>query len=142
MKRLISELGIEEKVLFTGPLYGIDKIEAYIDADVYILPSVYETFPVSVIEACACGTPVIVTDRCGIANIIDGQVGLAVPYDEDALGKAILDILSDTNKKREYGINGKLLAREKLNWSKIVEQIEAVYINCLISNSPGFRKQI
>ena len=35
------------------------------DADVYILPSSYETFGVTVLEACACGTPVIVTDRCG-----------------------------------------------------------------------------
>ena len=90
LKGLIRELGIEEKVLFTGPLYERDKFEAYVDADVYVLPSVYETFPISIIEACACGTPVIVTDRCGIANIIDGQVGLVVPYNADALGEAIV----------------------------------------------------
>ena len=134
MKRLISELRIEENVLFTGPLYGRDKLEAYVDADVYVLPSVYETFPISVIEACACGTPVIVTDRCGMANIIDGQVGLVVPYDEDALGIGILDILSDVKKRQEYVKKGKLLVRDKLNWVKIVEQIEAVYRNCLITN--------
>jgi glycosyltransferase involved in cell wall biosynthesis len=137
LKKLIKELGVEEKVLFTGPLYGRDKLEAYVDADVYVLPSVYEAFSNSVVEACGCGTPIIVTDRCGIANIIDGQVGLVVPYDEDALGKAILNILSDINKKREYDVNGKLLVREKLNWGKIAEQIETMYINYLSSKSPS-----
>jgi glycosyltransferase involved in cell wall biosynthesis len=132
LKNMINEIGIEEKVVFTGPLYGKDKLEAYVDADVYVLPSVYEVFSISVIEACACGTPVIVTDRCGIANVIDGQVGLAVPYDEDALGKAILNILSTVNKNQDFGMKGKLLVRDKLNWAVIVKQIETVYNDCLI----------
>jgi len=140
LKKMIEELEIKENVLFTGPLYGTDKLEAYIDADVYALPSVSEAFPISVIESCGCGTPVIVTDRCGIANIIDGQVGLVVPYDEDALGKAILNILSDVNKRQEYSIKGKLMVHEKLNWTNIAQQLETVYIDCLSSNSICFRK--
>jgi glycosyltransferase involved in cell wall biosynthesis len=140
LKGLIRELGIEEKVLFTGPLYERDKFEAYVDADVYVLPSVYETFPISIIEACACGTPVIVTDRCGIANIIDGQVGLVVPYNADALGEAILNILSDDNKKQEYGARGKLLVQDKLNWTNISEKLETVYINTLKQSPPSSKK--
>ncbi|GAI33437.1 unnamed protein product, partial [marine sediment metagenome] len=71
LKKLVKELMIEEKVLFTGPLFGKEKLEAYVDADVYVLPSSYEIFGLTVLEACACGTPVVVTEACGLANWVD-----------------------------------------------------------------------
>lgn len=127
LKKLVTDLKISDKVLFTGPLYGQEKLEAYVDAGVYVLPSYYEIFSLTVLEALACGTPVIVTDRCGIADIIDGQVGLVVPYDKDQLSNAILRILSDDIMRREFRKRGKLLVREKFNWEKITEQIEGIY---------------
>ncbi len=137
LERVIKQLEIEERVLFTGPLYGRDKLEAYIDADVYVLPSVYETFPMTVLEACACGTPVVVTDRCGIADIIDGQVGLVVPYDRNQLSDAILRMLNDDKIRQQFGEKGKALVREKFDWSKIVEQLEDVYQDVLTKGSTG-----
>lgn len=131
LKKLIQELNIEEKVLFTGLLHGRDKLAAYIDADVYVLPSAYEIFGRTLLEACACGTPIIVTDRCGIADVIDGQAGLAVPYDKDALGKALRDILNDDQMRRQFGERGKLLVREKFNWEKISQQVEDIYESCV-----------
>lgn len=130
LKRLINELKIEEKVLFTGLLYGRDKLEAYIDADVYVLPSSYEIFGRTLIEAGACGTPIIVTDRCGIADVINNRAGLVVSYDKDALSKAILDILGNDKKRQEFGEQGKLLVREKFNWEEIAVQIEDIYKRC------------
>jgi len=127
MQKLTSELYIEDKVLFTGPLYGKDKLEAYVDADVYVLPSNYEAFSLSVIEAMACGTPVIVTDRCGIADIIVDKAGLVVPYDEKLLGSAISRMLSDENMRRECSIYSRSIVRKHFTWSKVVEQIDAVY---------------
>ena len=127
LKKLLKELGVEEKVIFTGPLYERDKLEAYTDADVYVLPSRYETFPITVLEVCACGTPVIVTDRCGIADVIDGQAGLVVKHDKDQLRDTILHLLSDDALRRELGEKGKILVREKFNWEKITEQVESVY---------------
>lgn len=131
LKKLIEGLEIEEKVLFTGPLFGRDKLEAYVDADVYVLPSVYEIFGVTVMEACACGTPVVVTDRCGIADIINGQAGLVVPYDQDQLSNAILRILSDAKIRRGFGEKGRLLVRERFNYSEIAEQVESIYLDVL-----------
>jgi len=127
LKKLIKELKIEEKVLFTGFLHGRDKLEAYAAADVYVLPSVYETFPVAVLEACACSTPVILTDRCGIAGMIDGQAGLVVPYDKEQLQQALLHMLDDDKMRLRFGEKGKLLVREKFNWENIAEQVERVY---------------
>ncbi|MCL0090494.1 glycosyltransferase [Dehalococcoidia bacterium] len=130
LKKSIADLEISNKVLFTGPLYGEDKLKAYVDADIYVLPSIYETFPISVLEACACGTPVIVTDRCGIADVIDGRAGLVVPYDKDQLRDAVLHMIGNDILRREFGEKGRLLVRERFNWEKIAEQMGNIYVSC------------
>jgi len=127
LKILIVDLEVNDKVLFTGPLYGQEKLEAYVDAEVYVLPSSYEIFGITLLEACACGTPVVVTDRCGIADVINGQAGLVVPYDKEQLRQALLHILGNDKLRREFGEKGKLLVRERFNWEKIAEQIEDLY---------------
>ncbi|MFC1940596.1 glycosyltransferase [Chloroflexota bacterium] len=131
LKSLVKKLEIEEKVLFTGPLYEREKLEAYVDCDVYVLPSVYEIFGITVLEACACGTPVIVTDRCGIAEVVNGQAGLVVEHDKGQLREAILRTLSDDALRREFGERGKILVRDKFNWGKITGQVESVYSGVL-----------
>ena len=131
LKKLIRELGIEKNVIFTGPLYGNDKLEAYVDADIYVLPSVYETFPLTVLEAIACGTPVILTHSCGVADIINHQAGLVVAHDRDQIGNAILQVLGNNKMRYEFAERGKSLVREKFNWSKIVSQVEDIYLSCL-----------
>jgi len=131
LKGLIKELKMEEKVLLTGPLYGRDKLEAYVDADVHVSPRAWEPFGLTLIEACACGTPVICCAGCGIADVIDGQVGLAVPYDRDQLSNAILRMLRDEQMRREFGNKGKLLAHERFDWAKIADQVERIYLSCI-----------
>lgn len=130
LKELINELSIEERVLFTGPLYGEEKIKAYVDADVFVTPSFYG-FPVTFLEACACGLPIITTEVGHKLDWLDGQAGLVVPYDKDALGKAIFDILSDEKMRREFGEKGKLLVHEQFNWQRIAEQVQKLYFSCL-----------
>lgn len=130
LKKLIADLGISNDVLFTGHLYGEDKVEAYVDADVFVLPSVYEIFGNVVLEACACGTPVIVTDCCGTADAVDGQAGLVVPYDKDQLRDGLLNMLNDDEMRLQLGEKGKLLVRERFSWSIIAERIEDIYKRC------------
>ena len=127
LKGQIEDLKIGAKILFTGPLYERDKLEAYVDADIYVLPSVYETFPVTVLEACACGTPVIVTDMCGIADVVDGKVGHVVGYDKDQLRDVIIKIFSDEGSRRRFGEEGRRLVGEEFSWDKVVRKIEGVY---------------
>jgi glycosyltransferase involved in cell wall biosynthesis len=124
LKKQINDLKISDKILLTGPLYEQDKLEAYVDANVYVLPSVYETFPVTVLEACACGTPVVVTDRCGITDIVD-KVGYVVKYDEP-LKDTMFKILSDEELGR-FGERGNKWVEEEFGWNTIVEQILNVY---------------
>ena len=125
LKKQIEKLKIGDRILFTGPLYERDKLKAYVDADVYVLPSVYETFPNTVLEACACGTPVIVTDRCGIADFVE-KVGYVVEYDKDQLRNAIFKILADEGLRKRFSEDGKKLVGE-FSWDKVVRRVEEVY---------------
>jgi glycosyltransferase involved in cell wall biosynthesis len=126
LKRYIKSLKIENRILFTGPLYEKEKLTAFIDADVYVLPSRYEAFPNTVLEAWACGTPVIVTDRCGMADSVD-KVGYVVEYNEDQLRDAISKIISNEELRKKIGAESKKLVRKEFSWEKVVGKIEALY---------------
>ena len=131
LTKQIEDLKIGDRILFTGSLYGRDKLEAYVDADVYVLPSVYEIFSVTGLEACACGTPVIVTDRCGIADIVDGKVGYVVEYDKDELRDAIIKVLSDDGLRKRFGEEGRRLVMREFNWDRVVKRIEKIYLSLI-----------
>lgn len=131
LRELIRELGIEQGILLTGPLYGREKLAAYVDADVFVNPRTDEIFGLVFLEALACSTPVICSKGCGIADVIDGQAGLAVPNDKDQLGRAILCILDNEGIRQEFRERGKSLVRERFDWRKIVEQVEKTYADCL-----------
>ena len=126
LKAQIEDLKISDKIIFTGPLYENDKLEAYVDADVYVLPSVYDIFGITVLEACACGTSVIVTDKCGIAEFID-KTGYVVKCDKDELKDAIFKILGDVELRRRFDEGGKKIVRKKFGWDKVVAEVEMIY---------------
>jgi glycosyltransferase involved in cell wall biosynthesis len=128
--KTLRRLNVESGVTFTGFLSGRAKMEAYIDSDVYVLPSVYESFSTTVLEALACGIPVIVTDRCYLADTISGQAGLVVPYDKEPLRQALRQVLGDDRMRRQLGEKGRKLVREQFNWERIAGQIETVYQSC------------
>ncbi|MCL0082806.1 glycosyltransferase, partial [Dehalococcoidia bacterium] len=130
LKKLIKELKIGGKVVFTGPLYGTDKLRAHVDADVFVNPRADEIFGLVFLEASACGTPVICSQGCGIADVIDGHAGLAVPYDKDQLRDAIIRILNDKELQRKFGEEGKRLVREEFGWDEVVRRVEEIYENC------------
>jgi len=128
LKKVIDDLGINDRILLTGPLYGREKLAAYVDADVYVLPSVYDMSPSTVMEACACATPVVVTSSCGLANWIEGyQAGYVVPHDKKQLQQALATILTDEKLRQKLASQARRLVEEQFAWNKIVDQIEATY---------------
>lgn len=130
LEKLIVDLRIEDKVLFTGSLTGIDKYAAFVDADVYIMPSMHEGLSLAPLEAYACLTPIIVTDRCGTSEWMAKEFDKIIPYDKDCLSRAIIHVLNSrnlkTNLKREYEIRSNLLY-ERFSWKIIAENMENVY---------------
>jgi glycosyltransferase involved in cell wall biosynthesis len=126
LEALIKALKIENNMLISGPLYGRDKLEAYVDADVYVLPSRYETSPMTVLESVACGTPVVLTEDCGIAEYFRDKVGLVVNTDSSHLSEALFEILTNHKKQQIFRENCKTLIG-KFDISNSVSMLEKVY---------------
>lgn len=120
LKKLTAAKKIEDKVLFTGLLVGEEKLSAYVDADVFVLTSYSEGLPLTVLEACASGVPVVITDRCNIPEVTDYEAGFVVGRNEDEIQNAVSTILSDEKMRRKLGSNGKKMVREKFTLSKVV----------------------
>jgi glycosyltransferase involved in cell wall biosynthesis len=129
-KELITETGLEKNTIITGPLYGRQKLEAFVDSDIFVLPSIYETFPLTVIEAMACRKPVVITDCCALASVVNGRSGYAV-HDSIEMRNAFIDILGNDKKRVEFGTRGRTLVTERYNWSIIVNQLEEIYRECV-----------
>ena len=113
-----SNLGLNDKVMFIEPLYDTDKLEAYIDAYVYVLPSVYEAFPNTIIESCVCGIPVIITKSCGISDIVQDNVGCVVERDTNSLKYALKYILKNEKFRNKLSDNCDSFVRLQFNFNK------------------------
>ena len=130
LKNLTQELKLDEKVLFSGFVTNDEKMKAFVDADVFVTPS-FSGFPVTFLEACACGLPIITTNNGDKLDWIHGKVGYVVEYDKDQLREAIFRILSDGELMRKFGERGRKLVREYFSWDTIIKKIEGLYENCI-----------
>lgn len=126
LRRRVDALGLTERVIFTGALYGRRKVEALSDADLFVLPSQYENFANTAAEAIACGTPVIVSDRCGISPLIHGKAGLTVSCDKTRLADAMRELLNDHERYEALRAGCRDLA-ESLSWRPLIERMERYY---------------
>ena len=74
----------------------------------------------------ACGLPVIVTDQCGIAPLVEGRAGLVVPYNDRALGEALKRLLTDCDLHRRFQAQARTVA-QGLSWDEPASQMETMY---------------
>lgn len=123
----IAECDLSDKVIVTGPLYKSEKQEALVDCDLFVMPSKYESFTTSGLEAMACGKPLVLTKNNHIHDWVDGSVGLACDDDKMSLKDAMAEVLFDEELSKKFGMNGRRLIQEKYNWDMINEQILNIY---------------
>jgi glycosyltransferase involved in cell wall biosynthesis len=136
LESFAAQIGLKGGVLFTGPLYGDSKWAAYRDADLFVLPSQNENFGNTAAEAVACGTPVLVTDRCGIAPIVDGRAGLVVPHDCPSLEAGLETILDDPAFAARLRAGCGEVARS-LGWAEPLAQMESLYQELVLEERVG-----
>ncbi len=126
LKGLSANLGVDRKVVFSGPLYGQDKLAAFVDADIFVLPSQNENFGNVIAEAIATSTPVIISNQCGIAEHVRDKAGLVVAAEQSALRDAIARLMLDAVLYETLTKQCKDVARG-LSWEQPVRQMESVY---------------
>lgn len=123
----IRMYSLEDNVIVTGPLYKEEKQEALVDCDLFVMPSKYESFTTSGLEAMACSKPLLLTKNNHIHDWVDGNCGLACDDDKDSLREAIEKLLFDEDLSKTYGENGKRLIKERYDWDIINKQILDIY---------------
>ncbi len=131
LRSLAAELGIVEQVIFTGPLPADELAWPLSAADLFVLATRNEGWANVILEAMACGTPVVATDVGGNREVVaDSSLGLIVPFgDSGRLQAAISEGLSrhwDRDSIRDY-------ARAN-DWQERMGRLEAIY--CKLENSP------
>ncbi len=130
LKIMAEQLNLGQSVRFVGPLYEAAKWQAYRDADVFVLPSQNENFGNTAVESAACGTPVIVTDRCGVAPLV-GSAGLVVPHDTRAIEQALAELLGNPALRRRCQ-EGCAEMTKNLSWEEPLDQNEQLYARCMM----------
>jgi glycosyltransferase involved in cell wall biosynthesis len=126
LQKISEELGVTQRVHFVKPLSGEKKWAAYRDADIFVLPSQNENFGNTAAEAVAAGTPVIVTDQCGIAPLLADVAGIVVPHDQQQLAAALRSLLENSSLYAQLQ-EGCRTAALRLGWEQPIEQMEALY---------------
>ena len=127
--RLLEGEGIHVLPMTTEPPVGL-----YPQADVFVLPSAGESFGMAAAEAAASGTPVIVSDRCGIAGFFEEGEALVVPYERDAVVDAVRRVVTDP-ALRERLARGGLEAAHRMSWDRVTDRQEAIYRDVLASRT-------
>jgi glycosyltransferase involved in cell wall biosynthesis len=135
LQRLAETLGLGARVLLTGPLVGPARLEALVDADIFVLPSENENFGIAVAEAMACNTPVIVTDRCGIAPFVQGG-GIVVSFSADAIDEPLRRLLGDPELRRNVGDVASHQA-DRLGWEEPLASTEELFLTFAEGTTPA-----
>jgi len=137
-----GEQGIADKVLFVDYMGPEEVKQAYVDADVFVLPSYTENFGMTVVEAMACGCPVVISDQVNIwREVQDAGAGFVVRLDPREIADAMCCVLADKESARAMGTRGRRAARERYAWPRIVEQLTQVYRG-LIQEAAARRRSV
>jgi glycosyltransferase involved in cell wall biosynthesis len=129
-KALAYTLRVSDSVMFIGPLYGRDKLAAYVDSDLCVLPSRYETFPIALLEVYACSKPIVASNLQGLKElIVDGETGLLFETGNfKQMAEKMVYLLNDNNKAAEIGMKARGLVEERYSIDRVVDNLEELYM--------------
>lgn len=123
LRQKALDLGILDKVVFTGLLNPLQRLEALSDSDIFVFPSHSENFGMSVAEAMACGLPVVVSDQVGVSDFITANnAGLVVPLEANAFSEAINTLLENPGLRIQYTHRAAAVIRENFSPTHIAER--------------------
>lgn len=130
IESIIEKFNLQENVIFLGRITQQEIVQLYATADIAVYPSKkFESFGVSVLEAQACGVPVIVSDVGGLSEVVrDGETGYIIKSgDYKALANKILHIYQDNELQMKMGKNARDFVEENYKWQENAQIMEDVY---------------
>ncbi|MBK5940036.1 glycosyltransferase [Halochromatium roseum] len=124
----VRERELEAAVIFVDFMTGADVIQAYVDSDVFVLPSYTESFGMTVVEAMACELPVVISRNVNIhREVAEEGAGLVTDCDADDVASAILELLNDSERRKRMGVSGRQASHRRYTWPSIVEKLSQEY---------------
>lgn len=130
VEALISALDLERAIRRTGVLDDADMPGLFAGADAFLYPTLYEGFGLPVVEAMACGVPVLTSSTSALQEVAGGHALLVDPMDVDAIARGILDLATDPARRAEFADLGKRRAAD-FSWDRAAEQTLRVYADAL-----------
>jgi glycosyltransferase involved in cell wall biosynthesis len=123
---LVRQLGLDQRVLFAG--YVPEKLLAwlYTSSRCFLYPTLYEGFGFPVLEAMACGAPVIASDCTSVSEIAGDAAILVDPSSEESIGNALVRLLQDEPLRRQLIQQGRARV-QKFDWQDTVQETLGVY---------------
>lgn len=135
IQRHIGSLAPEQQARVTrvNDFAEEDKPALLAACDLFVLPSGYESFGIAFVEAWACNKPVIGARIGAIPSVIDeGRDGLLAAYqDPDDLARAVLELLSDPQRRAQMGQAGRQKVLENYTWDTVTDRVRAVYVRAV-----------
>jgi len=124
----VNNLGLKERVTFTGSLNGVEKATVFSRADIFVLASYSENFANTVAEAMSYAVPVVISNKVGIyRDVQEHEAGIVVDTNVDSICAGIKRLLGDAELARGTGENGKKMVSELYQIDKVADMSIASY---------------
>lgn len=137
IRKQVAHLCLNDAVEFLGRVNDRELIRQYQAADLFVFPSLQEGFGIPLIEAMACGVPVVSTTATAIPDVV-GDAGILVePGRSDLLAGAILCVLQSDSRRTELVNTGLSRVRKHFNWIAVANRFVQLYNSLLVGNT-GF----
>lgn len=135
VKEMVSDLGIGDKVRFLG--HSSEVARYYQTSDIFVLPSYAEGMPNSLLEAMACGLPVIASRIGGVVDVVeDGKSGILFePGDVSGLASAMIRLLQDDELRQRLGLEARKRIVENFSIDRIAEEYIELYEEIIAHSS-------
>lgn len=133
LERLVLQMGLSNRIEFVGAIPH-SRVPAMLRGfDVYVAASRRESFGVAVVEASACGVPVIVTDVDGLSEVVEqDRTGLIVPgEDATSLASAMKALILNKEMRRRLGEGGRVSVQRRYDWESSVTSMIACYASTI-----------